>query len=233
MTSLLILHGWGSSAKNWERVRELLENHGCKVFVPDLPGFGENPPLSKPWSIDDYAEWARDYCEENELSQFFMLGHSFGGAIALKYSLKFPQDIKKLFLVDPAIIRVKDIRKEILAKISKIFKKFSFLPFYPLVRRAFYKFIVRKSDYLDTMGATRETYLKAIKEDFSYYLTSILVPTVLIWGEKDDVTPLRDAYLVKERISGAELEILSGIHHNPQTEAPEILAKKILNFIKL
>lgn len=232
MADILILHGWGSCAKNWQKVKEGLEKRGCKVFSPDLPGFGENPSLSQVWSIDDYVRWVKKYCEKNNLSQFFLLGHSFGGAIATKYSLKFSGSIKKLILVDPAVIRVKDLKKKILTKLAKILKMFSFLPFYSLLRKAFYKFIV-KSDYVDAeiMRETRETYLRVIKEDLSGHLPDISAPTVLIWGKDDKTTPLKDAYSIKERISGAELEILSGIRHNPQTENPELLVKTVLKYL--
>ena len=238
MKTLLILHGWGSCAKNWGRVKELLENQGCKVYVPDLPGFGENPPPQKPWSIDDYVDWLKQYIDN--LSQisgaifepFFLLGHSFGGAIAVKFSIKYPKKIQKLFLVDSIAIRRKTFKKEIIKKISNILKKFSFLPFYQFLRKTFYKLIVRKSDYLATQGIMRETYLMVINKDLSGYLSDISVPTVIIWGEKDELTPLKDAYLIKEKISNSTLEILPRINHNPHSEAPEILVEKILNFIK-
>lgn len=229
--TILILHGWGSCAKNWVKVKELLEAQGCEVFVPDLPGFGENPPLEKSWSIEDYVQWLKEYCGTNSLAQFFLAGHSFGGNIAAQYALKFPQDIKKLILVDPAIVRVKDAKRELMAKIAKLIKKLSFLPFYSLARRAFYRFLV-KSDYPDTEGPMRETYLKTIKRDFSSSLPDISVPTTLIWGEADDITPFKYARLIKDKIAGAKLEILPGIHHSPQIEAPELLVEKIVNFIK-
>ncbi|MFH1727524.1 MAG: alpha/beta hydrolase [Pseudomonadota bacterium] len=230
MDTILILHGWGSCAKNWQRVKEGLENGGCKVFLPDLPGFGESPPLEKAWSIDDYVVWVKDFVEKNNFDQFFLTGHSFGGSIATKYALKFPKEVKKLILIDPAVVRVKDIRKKIIAKISKFFKIFSCLPFYSLMRRAFYKFIV-KSDYLSTEGPmreTRETYLRVIKGDLSNSLSDISVPTVLIWGKKDKFTPLKDAYFIKGKIVEARLEILLNIKHNPQTENPELLVETIL-----
>ncbi len=233
MENLLILHGWGSGSKNWQRVKELLERSGHRVFVPDLPGFGENLSLSHAWSVDDYVEWVKDYCGKNNLSQFFLVGHSFGGCVATKFSLDFPKEIKRLILVDPALIRVKDFRKAVLEKIAKTLKVFSFLPFYSLIRRAFYKFIV-KSDYLDTEGPmreTRETYLRIIKEDLSHRLSDISVSTVLIWGEKDKVTLLKDAYFIRDKIAEIKLEILPNIGHNPQTENPELLAETILKNI--
>ena len=230
MSAILILHGWGSCAKNWQRVKELLENGGYRVYVSDLPGFGDSSPLSRAWSIDDYVKWVKDFCEKNNLSQFFILGHSFGGSIAAKYAMKFPGEVKRLILVDPAVIRVKDVKKKIITKISKFLKIFSFLPFYPLERRLFYKFIV-KSDYPDAEGPMRETYLKGIKEDLYHRLSGISVPTVLIWGKKDKITPLKDAYLVKEKIAGSELEILQGVHHNPHVENPGLLVQTILKHL--
>lgn len=229
MSTILILHGWGSCAKNWSQVKELLESRGYQVFVPDLPGFGENPPPNRPWSIDDYVEWVRSFCQKNNLSKFFLVGHSFGGAISLKYALKFPGEIKKLILVDAAIIRV---RREFIESLAKTLKVFAFLPFYPLVRKAFYKFIVGKSDYPDTMGATRETYLKTIREDISVHLGLVSVPTVLIWGDKDDTTPFKDAFTIRDKIPGAILEAIPGVEHCPHREAPEILVEKIIKFIE-
>ncbi|MDP3990876.1 MAG: alpha/beta hydrolase [Candidatus Nealsonbacteria bacterium] len=230
MADILILHGWGSCAKNWRKVKDTLEKEEHKVFLPDLPGFGESSALVRLWSMDDYIDWVRNFCLNNNLSQFVLLGHSFGGGIAAKYALKFPKELKKLILVDAAIIRVKDPGKEVMAKIAKIIKTFSFLPFYSFIRRAFYKFMV-KSDYPDTEGVMRETYLKAVRTDISGTISSISCPTLLIWGEKDDITPLKDAYLIKERIKGAKLEILPDIRHNPQSENPELLVQTIVKHI--
>ena len=78
----------------------------------------------------------------------------------------------------------------------------------------------------------KETYLNVIKEDISNIFSNISVPTLLIWGKKDNITPLRHAHFMKEKISGVELEIIPNVKHNPHREAPEILSEKVLNFIK-
>jgi len=231
MSDVLILHGWGSGAKNWGRVRGLLENQGYRVFLPDLPGFGEAHLPPQPWSVNDYMEWVNSYCEKQKISPFFLLGHSFGGSIAVKFALKHPEKIKKLFLIDSAGIRKKTIKIEIIKKIASIFKKFAFFPGYSLIRKFFYKII--KSDYLYiTRGIMKETLLKVLNEDLSKDFSGISVPTVIIWGKKDNLIPLKYAYYIKEEIFGAKLEILPGIYHNPQSENPELLAKKILSYIE-
>lgn len=222
--SILILHGWGSCAKNWQQVKELLENKGLKVFIPDLPGFGQEPPPAAAWNIDNYVEWVKDFSAKNNLGQVFLLGHSFGGSVAAKYSLRYPENIEKLFLASSAGIRKKTAGKEFLKKISPLFRSFS------LLKRIFYRFFV-KSDYQYTSGVMRETYLNVINEDISGLFSQIKVPTVIIWGEKDDITPIADAYFIKKEIKNSILEILPNVGHRIRSEAPEILAAKILFFL--
>src|SRR4030067_1854700 len=95
---IVLLHGWGAGSKHWGRVKSFLENRGYKVFSPDLPGFGQNPPPNVAWNIDNYREWVRKYCEDNNLPQVFLLGHSFGGSVAVKFTVKYPDKVQKLVL---------------------------------------------------------------------------------------------------------------------------------------
>jgi len=232
MENLLILHGWGSKAENWIRVKELLEREGYKVFVPDLPGFGKNSPLSHAWAIDDYVKWVADFCEKNNLSQFFLLGHSFGGAISIKFSLKYPRKVIKMFLVASSGIRRKTLKKKVLKKIANFSNFFSFAPFYPLIRKIFYKIVVKKSDYPYIEGRTmKETYLRIIDEDLSFYLPYVSVPTVIIWGDKDKVLPVEDAYFMNQKIKKSNLIIITGANHDLERKVPGILAEKVKKFL--
>ena len=228
METILILHGWGSCSKNWEQVKGLLENKGYKIFIPDLPGFGNNPPPPHSWSLDDYVNWVEKYAQFTE--PFFLLGHSFGGSLAAKFAIKNPEKIKKLFLIDTAGIRKKSRKKIFIKKMARFVKKLSFLPFFNFFRKAFYRFII-KSDYPQTHGAMIDIYLNIIKQDISKDFSKIAVPTIIIWGKKDKTTPLKDAYYIKEQIKGAKLEILPDIGHSPHRKNPELLVKKILNYL--
>ena len=238
MKTLLILHGWGSRAENWSRVKELLENQGYKVFVPDLPGFGENSPLSRAWTIDDYVEWVSDFCEKNNLSQFFLLGHSFGGAIAIKFIDKFPEKVQSLILVAPKIRQQKTSRYYlglILAKLGKLIFSLPGLSFFqPLAKKMLYWAMGTRDYYKLDIEKTiimKETFKKVVKEDVTSYLSKIKTPTLIIWGSRDKITPTKDAHLINREITSSKLEIIEG-GHVPNLEMPEILAKKVLNFIK-
>lgn len=225
-SAILILHGWGSSSKNWGRVKEILESRGYKVFIPDLPGFGEAPRPQQPWAIDDYVEWLGKFSEKENISRFFLLGHSFGGAVAVKFSLKYPQKIEKLFLVASSGIRQKTLKKRLLKTAAALFKKLSLGPFYSLARRAFYKFIVR-SDYPYAQGVMKETFLKVISEDISSYFNRISIPTIIIWGEKDNVVPISNGYFMNREIKNSKLVIIPGADHDLERDVPEILSQKI------
>lgn len=225
----LILHGWESKSEKWEKVGELLIEKGFKVIIPDLPGFGKNQTLlSVPWDLDNYYNFVESFTEFLNLNKFYLLGHSFGGALAARYSIKSPQKIEKLFLVAASCIRKKTFKKRFFAKISKIFKIFSFLPFYSLFRRGFYKFIIRKSDYPYTEGIMRETYLKIINEDLSDNLSFISVPTIIIWGDKDNIIPLKYGRIINQRIKNSKIIIIQGGDHDLEQKLSEILAEKIL-----
>jgi len=77
----------------------------------------------------------------------------------------------------------------------------------------------------------RDTYLKIIAEDLSPVLSQVQVPTIIIWGEKDDITPLSDAYKINAKIKNSKLEILSGVDHDVNVKAPEKLAEITLKYL--
>ena len=223
---LIVLHGWQSSKEKWTKVKENLEREGIKVIVPDLPGFKEETKLSQPWNLDNYVEWLRKFSSNKE--KFFLLGHSFGGRIAIKFSIKYPEEIKGLILVSSAGIKPK---KRLVSNFVSL-KKFSFLPGYSFLRKLFYKFIVKRTDYLYVDGILKETFKKVIERDLTSVLSQIKAKTLILWGQRDKITPISNAYLMKEKINDSRLEIMKGIGHTPYSEDPETLAKKILDFIK-
>ena len=227
----LILHGWGSNSERWEEVAQLISKDGFKVIVPDLPGFGKSDPLTIPWNTNKYIDWIEQFIKQMNLGDFYLLGHSFGGALASKLAVKHAQEVKKLFLVSAACVRKKTTKKSVFAKISKIIKLFYFIPYYSFFRKAIYKFIIRKSDYLYVEGMMKKTYLNVVTEDLSFHLPFIKVPTVVIWGDKDELTPLEDGQFIKGQVKNSKIEIIAGAGHDLNRKQPDILAKKVLENI--
>ena len=240
---LIILHGWQSSKEKWQKVKEELEKEGIKVIIPDLPGFKPETTLKKTWNLDDYVKWVKDFLSRKrntcpEFAEgFFLLGHSFGGRIVIKFAEKYPQEIKGLILVSAAGIKRNSFSKELLglgagiAKDLKIEEVPVIKDFWQLFKKFFYRYILRKTDYLEAQGTLKETIKNVLAEDLTPLLNKISVPTLILWGKNDKITPLKDAFLMKEKIENSKLKILEEVGHNIYLENPELLAKKIKEFI--
>ncbi|MBI2049835.1 MAG: alpha/beta hydrolase [Candidatus Staskawiczbacteria bacterium] len=231
-TPFLILHGWGSSSDKWQKIGQIVSEKGFKVIIPDMPGFGKSEIPKTPWDINNYVSWLEELIKVLNLQSYYLLGHSFGGAVAVKVVVDAPQKINKLFLVSCAYIRKRTLLKKVLSRLAKVVKVFYFLPHYALVRKAFYKFFIKKSDYVYAEGVMKETYSKVISEDLSYYLSFIKVPTVIIWGDKDKSTPVKNAYFLNKKISGSKLIVIPDAVHNLNQKSPEILIEKVLENLK-
>jgi len=247
---LLILHGWGSNSARWQRVKELIEKEGIEVLILDLPGFGITPSPEKPWGREDYINWIsqkiKDYNPPTALppkgrapknwQKFNLLGHSFGGGLAVKMVTENPEMINKLILCAPAIIKRRSIKAYLFYWVAflgkKIFSLSGFKLFYPFVQKLIYK-LAGARDYYVADGMMKETMKKIGKEeDLEMILEKIKIPTLILWGKRDDVLPLKDAYRIKEKIRDSELKIIPKARHSPHREAPEELAENIIQFIK-
>ena len=232
--TIVILHGWGSSKEKWLVVKEILDSKGIKVIVPDLPGFKKETALTRVWDLDDYVDWFKDFCSDFD-EPFFLLGHSFGGRIAIKFAAQNPEKLKGLILVSSAgIIPKKIFLRVYIGKITKFGKIFSFIPFYKLFRKGFYKYILRRTDYIqaEKLPYLKETFKNIIKEDLRKYFSKIQTQCLIVWGDKDDMTPLPDGKIMAQEIPNSKLKILRDIGHFPYTQNPKLLSEKIIEFIQ-
>ncbi len=218
-------------------MKENIEREGVKVIIPDLPGFKPETEIEKPWNLDDYVEWFKNFSQKEE--KFFLLGHSFGGRIAIKFTNKYPQKLFGLILVSAAGIKKEPtFAGKILGWGAKTVKtlKIEEMPqtkgFWQIFRKLFYRYILRKTDYLEASGFLKDTIKNILAEDLAPLLSKIIIPTLIIWGEKDKITSLADAALMKKEIKFSQLEILDDIGHTPYSENPGLLAQKIKEFLK-
>jgi len=233
--NFLILHGWNGSSDSWRKIIEILEIK-YKVICPDFPGFGKTEIPKIPWSLNDFVEWLKEFTEKLNLEEFFLLGHSFGGRVAIKFSISYPEKVKKLILVSSAGIRQEwGLKEKVIFQISKIgnaiFSKNHFLRFKDGARNLFYR-IARIKDYSRVKGIMKETMKKIVEEDLLLELSKIQNETLIIWGEKDKIIPLKYAFLFKEKIKNSKLEILLKIGHSPHLEDPEKLAEVLISNLK-
>ena len=233
--ALVILHGWGGSSNSWLKVIEKLEKD-FKIVCPDLPGFGKSETPKSAWDLKDYANWLKKFTENLKLEKFFLLGHSFGGRIAIKFSVLWPEKVKKLILCNSAGIKQK---KNIKAKIifslallgNALFSPKILQRFKDKARNLFY-ILIRHSDYAKANETMKEIMKKIIEEDVTGDLSLLKVETLIVWGEKDNILPLDHALIFREKILNSEIKILPKAFHSPHLENPEKLAKIISQFLK-
>jgi pimeloyl-ACP methyl ester carboxylesterase len=233
--NLLILHGWNGSSDSWRKIIEILEIK-YKVICPDFPGFGKTKIPEKAWDLNDFVEWLEEFTEKLNLKEFFLLGHSFGGRVAIRFSISYSEKVKKLILVSSAGIKPEwGLKEKIIFQISKIgnaiFSKNHFFRFRDGARNLFYR-IARIKDYSKAKGVMRETMKKIVEEDLLPELPKIKTETLILWGEKDKIIPLKYAYLFKEKIKNSKLKILPKIGHSPHLEDPEKLAEVLISNLK-
>jgi len=234
--AILILHGWGGSSDSWIQVQEILAREGFKVICPDFPGFGKSKTPFEPWGVKEYGNFVLNLTKILELQNFFLLGHSFGGRVAIKFSVLYPEKIKSLILCDSAGIKQKwGIGEKLIFQISKIgnaiFTPTPLRRFKDKAKNLFYIFL-RHRDYAKADVTIRETIKKVLTEDLLKDLPQIKIRTLIIWGESDKLVPVKYAHIFKEKIENSELKILPKIGHSPHLEVPEKLAEIIINFLR-
>lgn len=233
---VLILHGWGGSSDTWEKfLNQHVNTDQFSLISVDLPGFGKtaDPPIS--WSVSDYVQFVRDFISILGLSDVVLVGHSFGGRISIKLTSQYPEKIRAVVLVAAAGIKHKKTLKQrisyVVAKQGKKVMQSSLLkPFEKHMRALLYK-VIREKDYIQTKGVMRETFKKVISEDLTQYLSSIEIPSLIVWGTKDSYVPVSDAYLMHEKINGSLLEVIHGARHGIHREMPGRLYKLVSHFI--
>lgn len=213
--NIVILHGWQSKIERWQDFEKRLKKY-FKVYLPILPGFGEEK-LSCPFSLNDYCTWLKTYLKNQKIDNPILVGHSFGGRLAIKFATQ-NNEVEKLILIAAAGIKpkwkLKKILGLILAKIGKLF--FILPPFSFLKKPATWLFytLIREKDYYLADKNLKKTMKNILKVDLSSQLEEIKTPTLILWGEEDKITPLSDAYLMEQKIPQAKLVIWKDIGHS-------------------
>lgn len=224
---VLFLHGWQANSDLWQDVFSELKEDDLAIYALDLPGFGGSEAPKSPFGVSDYAKFVKSFAEKIGIKDIILVGHSFGGRIAIKLSAE-TRLVNKLILVNSAGLILKD--KSMTRFVARLARPFFAPKFMRKVRRSVYKKL-GSTDYLDS-GDLRETYLKVIGEDLTPYLAKISIPTLLIWGDKDEEAPLEIGKKMNEKIKGSKMVVFKGVGHFTFLERKDEFAKVLKEFIK-
>ncbi len=212
-SSIILLPGWGQSTKIFADVNNHLMN-AFTVYNIDLPGFGLSDKPNAVFNTMDYANIVRGIIEYFEIKDPIILGHSFGGRVAIKYTAIY-KGVKKLILVDSAgIVPKKKFSYYLRVYTFKFLRRLFSLPLLKLYKEQVLKKF-GSSDYKNADDTMKKVLVKVVNEDLRKDLYQILCPTLLIWGTEDDVTPISDAYLMKEHLYDAGIvKLEKGGHYS-------------------
>jgi len=251
---LVLLHGIAGSSATWDDVIPLLdERHD--VIAPDLLGHGDSCKARGDYSLGAYANGIRDLFGALGCEHGTIIGHSLGGGVAMQFAYQFPERCERLVLVSSG-----GLGREIhpLLRAAALPGAEAVLPWLGMagqrsigaLTHAFGRLGLRAGTDLEEIWRSfgslhdadaRQAFLHTVRGIIDLggqrvsatdklYLAAE-VPTLIIWGERDPLIPVRHAHEAHERIPGSRLEIFSGAGHFPYRDDPQRFASVVLDFV--
>ncbi len=218
---VVLLHGWGQNLEMMMPLAKKLEDT-YHITILDLPGFGASFTPKKALTIYKYETIIEDFFNKLNITNPILIGHSFGGRIAIIYSSK--NKVNKLILMGAPCVREKK-------KTKLLYKFFKFIC---ITKRSkeFFKLKYGSVDYNNTKGAMRSLFVNTVNEDLSSCAKKIACPTLLVWGSKDTAAPINDAYKLKELINNCEMIEIKDATHYAYLEKLDYVSEQIINFLE-
>ncbi|MBI4321729.1 MAG: alpha/beta hydrolase [Chloroflexi bacterium] len=230
-STLLFLHGSGCNGAVWAHQSRFFSSR-YRVVAPDLPGHGRHKGELKK-DIADYAWWVFSEIKRQGLEKPVVIGHSLGGAIALQLAIQMPDVPGALVLVGTGA------RLRVHPKLLET------------IRNNYEEALSMVSDYAfspatapNLIGSTRRQMRKSpaevLLEDFQACdhfdvmqdVAGIALPTLVVVGQDDRLTPIRYSEYLHKNILGSRLEIVANAGHMVMLEQPEVFNNILLDFLE-
>lgn len=215
-TPILLLHGWGGKIESMRMVAERLAPHGYNCHILDLPGFGRSALPTDVWGVCDYARLVTLYLDQINLKSVHLIGHSFGGRISIVLGADYPDYVNKIVLADSAGVMTPPSTKQKLRKVAfDAANTLLSLPGLNHFQQRFRLWVRNRygSEDLRSAGALEPIFRKVIREDLLPHAARIKAPTLLIWGDLDEDTPVWQAKKLEQTIPDAGLVVFQDAGH--------------------
>lgn len=250
-----MIHGFRGTHHGLELIATRLK--GFRAIIPDLPGFADGPVLDQ-HDLDAYVSWLREFIHRQKLKQPpILLGHSFGSIVSAAYAAKYPGTISRLVLVNPIGAPALEGPRAVLSRLAVLYywlgKKLPggfarrwlasnlivMVMSVAMVKtkdkelRAFIHDQHRRYFSLfHTPASVAQGFHTSISHNVREFAPAIRIPTLLIAGAKDDITPLEKQKELATLFSHATLHIIEDVGHLTHYETPAEVAAAIQAFIK-
>ncbi len=229
-SNIILLHGLGGEAAAWDETVKSVNDAGYTTVAIDLRGHGGSADLPKlsDYSFTRLAKDVEEVVRQEKLQNNILVGHCYGGMVALVFAGLYGELLDGLVLVDTSdkspIRNLTHVNIDFLIKVIKSVMGQSPDGDWSLRRLA--DDIRRTSIY---------NYLRSFQSSMTYHSTGlekITVPTLIIHGDEDTVIPMETADAMHKKISGSELEVFKGSNHIVVLNNPRELADAIVAFVR-
>lgn len=253
--ALLLLHGVGCDHRTWDPVIEQLSER-YTVIAPDLLGHGQSGKPRADYSLGGFANGMRDLLAILGIDKVTVVGHSFGGGVAMQFAYQFPQYAERLVMVAPGGLgrEVNPVLRGLSLPGGAAALAFAATPpVYAAMRlvggRAHAIGLPGTADIPGALGVLKGKSDPAERDAFLHVLRAVVdwrgqvvsmtdraylardMPTCVVWGARDTVLPVVHAQNARRAIPGARIEVIKGAGHFPHEEHPERFAEILNDFI--
>ena len=232
--TILILPGWGNTRETfYNLINHFKEKY--TIYILDYPGLGKSPIPNKSLTIYDYTELIIEFIKTLNIVNPIIIAHSFGGRITSLLTGYYKYKIDKLILIDVAGLKnKKTFKKKLKEKIYKLKRKL--IKLLPKRKQNYYEQKLFKkyasADYKALPPTMHQTFKNIINEDLTSYFKNITNETLLLWGEKDQDTPLKDGIKLTKLIKNSALIIFKNATHYSYLQYQVQTNNIIYEFIK-
>ena len=247
---VVFIHGLSGQWQNWlENIPRFAESR--RVVAMDLPGFGLSEEPTEKISIELYGRVVAQLCERLDLAPAVVVGNSMGGFVAAELAITHPEVVERLMLLSSAGVSQMDVAKQPVLAAGKVagllatsnVAQMRMSARRPKLRHWIMSLVCRHPSRIkpDLMfeglmkGANKPGFEAALRAcldyDFRERLPDIGCPTMVVWGEKDMIIPVRDADKFVSLIEGARKVIFEDTGHVPMLERPKTFNRCLEEFL--
>ncbi len=245
---LVFLHGTPHNHTVWNKELNYFEKLGYSTIAIDLRGHGKSgmPEELKDYAFDKFAKDINLVIKRERVKNFALIGHSFGGMIALSYYSIFPKNVKAMVLLDTIyenplkhmafvkyfkLTNFTSLLLKFILSNQKIQKKhFPYVNFSKLKDHPDLYYWIKGAETtpIKSVLSCLEQMIRFNKADV---LRKITVPTLILEGEKDTKTSLEDVRKMAKKINGSKLVVINGATHDTNIINPRVVEREIWKFI--
>jgi len=237
--TLVLVHGLGASAERWEHVIPLFADN-FRIIVPDLIGFGLSDKPQVDYTPEFFSEFLEKFFVASGTKRPYLVGSSLGGQISVEYTVSHPNNVEKLILVSPA---------GVMKQSTPALDAYILAALYPNEHSAknAFELMEGSGDNIDQkiingfiermrLPNAKLAFMSTVlglknSELITSKLSSISVPTLIIWGSRDPVIPINHADSFVSAIQDCQFFRMDGCGHTPYVQDPCTFASKVLEFL--